>query len=92
MTDDKAFAATAIGKAAAAEHQLCNLDRLVSAWIWETDAEFRLPDVSYRVLGMLGRHRQELIGRRPRDIDFSVTLEDFPGGGESQATFRDVYF
>ena len=35
VTDDKAIAATAIGKAAAAEHRLYNLGRLVSAWIWD---------------------------------------------------------
>ncbi len=92
VTDDKAIAATAIGKAAAAEHRLYNLGRLVSAWIWETDAEFRLTDVSYRVFDMLGLHPQELIGRRLRDIGSFVTLEDFPAGGESQSTFRDVFF
>ena len=92
VTDDKALAATAIGKAAAAEHRLYNLGRLISAWIWETDAEFRLTDVSYRVFGMLGLHPQELIGRRLRDIGSFVTLEDFPAGGESQSTFRDVFF
>lgn len=92
MPDDKAIAAAAIGKAAAAEHRLYNLGRLVSAWIWETDAEFRLTDVSYRVFDMLGLHPQELIGRRLRDIGSFVTLEDFPAGGESQSTFRDVFF
>ena len=40
VTDDKAIAA--IGKAGAAEQRLYNPGRLVSAWIWETDAEFRL--------------------------------------------------
>lgn len=92
MPDDKTVAAAAIGKAAAAEHRLYNLGRLVSAWIWETDAEFRLTDVSYRVFDMLGLHPQELIGRRLRDIGSFVTLEDFPAGGESQSTFRDVFF
>ena len=92
VTDDKALVATAIGKAAAAEHRLYNLGRLVSAWIWETDAEFRLTDVSYRVFDMLGLNPQELIGRRLRDIGSFVTLEDFPADGESQSTFRDVFF
>ena len=92
MPDDKTIAAAAISKAAAAEHRLYNLGRLVSAWIWETDAEFRLTDVSYRVFDMLGLHPQELIGRRLRDIGSFVTLEDFPAGGESQSTFRDVFF
>ncbi len=92
MPDDKEIAAAAIGKAASAEHRLYNLSRLVSAWIWETDAEFRLTDVSYRVFDMLGLHPQELIGRRLGEIGSFVTLEDFPEGGESQSTFRDVFF
>ena len=90
--DDKTIAALAIGKAAAAEHRLYNLSRLVSAWIWETDAEFRLTNVSYRVFDILGIHPQELIGRRRGEIGAFITLEDFPEGGESQSTFRDVFF
>ncbi|NKB55203.1 MAG: PAS domain S-box protein [Alphaproteobacteria bacterium] len=92
MPDDKEIAAAAIGKAAAAEHRLYNLSRLVSAWTWETDAAFRLTDVSYRVFDMLGLHPQELAGRRLGEIGSFVTLEDFPAGGESQSTFRDVFF
>jgi|GEM_PF-2444170 len=90
--DDKEIAAIAVGKAAAAEHRLYNLSRLVSAWIWETDAEFRLTNVSYRVFDILGIHPQELIGRRLGEIGAFITLEDFPEGGESQSTFRDVFF
>ena len=90
--DDKVIAAIAVGRAAAAEHRLYNLSRLVSAWIWETDAEFRLTNISYRVFDILGIHPQELIGRRLGEIGAFITLEDFPEGGESQSTFRDVFF
>jgi PAS domain S-box-containing protein len=90
--DDKEIAAIAVSKAAAAEHRLYNLSRLVSAWIWETDADFRLTNVSYRIFDILGIHPQELIGRRLGEIGSFVTLEDFPEGGESQSTFRDVFF
>lgn len=90
--DDKTIAAMAIGKAAAAEHRLYNLSRLVSAWIWETDAQFRLTNVSHRIFEILGIHPQELIGRRLGEIGSFITLEDFPEGGESQSTFRDVFF
>ena len=78
VLDDKEIAAAAIGKGASMEHRLYNLSRLVSAWIWETDAEFRLTDVSYRVFDMLGLHPQELVGRRLGEIGSFVTLEDFP--------------
>jgi PAS domain S-box-containing protein len=41
---------------------------------------------------MLDLHPQELVGRRLGEIGSFVTLEDFPAGGESQSTFRDVFF
>ena len=90
--DDKEIAAMAVGRAAAAEHRLYNLSRLVSAWLWETDAEFRLTNISHRVFDILGIHPQELIGRRLGEFGAFITLEDFPEGGESQSTFRDVFF
>jgi PAS domain S-box-containing protein len=79
-------------RAAAAEHRLYNLTRLVSAWIWETDAEFRLTFVSFRVFDYLGMHPQELIGRKLSDIGAFVSLDNFKADGESQSTFRDLFF
>ncbi len=92
VVDDKEIAAMAVGRAAAAEHRLYNLSRLVSAWVWETDADFRLTNISYRAFDILGLHPQELIGRRLAEFGAFITLEDFPEGGESQSTFRDVFF
>ncbi|MFT6583271.1 MAG: PAS domain S-box-containing protein [Alphaproteobacteria bacterium] len=79
-------------RAAAAEHRLYNLSRLVSASIWETDAEFRLTFVSFRAFEYLGMHPQELIGRPLRDIGDFISLDNFKAGGENQSTFRDVFF
>jgi PAS domain-containing protein len=45
-----------------------DLTRLVSDWVWETDADFRLTYVSFRVFEALGLHSLELIGRRLVDI------------------------
>ncbi|MBT5110350.1 MAG: PAS domain S-box protein [Rhodospirillaceae bacterium] len=79
-------------RATAAEHRLYNLSRLVSAWIWETDADFRLTFVSFRVFEYLGMHPQELIGRKLSDIGAFVSLDNFKAGGENQSTFRDLFF
>ncbi|MBL4721115.1 MAG: PAS domain-containing protein, partial [Alphaproteobacteria bacterium] len=81
-----------VARTAAAEHRLYNLSRLVSAWLWETDADFRLTFVSFRVFEYLGMHPQELIGRPLKDIGSFVSLDNFKAGGEHQSTFRDVFF
>ena len=91
-TGDSAPVDAARARATAAEHRLYNLSRLVSAWIWETDADFRLTFVSFRVFEYLGLHPQELIGRKLSDIGAFVSLNNFKAGGENQSTFRDIFF
>lgn len=91
-TDPQNLVDLAEARMAAAEHRLYNLSRLVSAWIWETDSEFRLTFVSFRVFDYLGIHPQELIGKKLSEIGAFVSLDDFPAGGEHHSTFRDVFF
>lgn len=92
QTGDNALLDAARARATAAEHRLYNLSRLVSAWMWETDADFRLTFVSFRVFEYLGMHPQELIGRKLSDIGAFVSLDNFKAGGENQSTFRDLFF
>lgn len=47
---------------AVAEDRLDDLQRLVSDWVWECDAEMRLTHVSDRVFDRLGYLPQELVG------------------------------
>jgi PAS domain S-box-containing protein len=45
-----------------------DLMRLVSDWVWETDAELRLVEMSNRVTELLGYHPRELIGKNLLEI------------------------
>ena len=46
-----------------AEDRLDDITRLVSDWVWETDADLRLTFVSHRVIERLGLHPREFVGR-----------------------------
>jgi PAS domain S-box-containing protein len=48
---------------ALAQERLDDITRLVSDWIWETDAQLALVSVSPRVVELLGFHARELVGR-----------------------------
>ncbi|MBV8888334.1 MAG: PAS-domain containing protein [Alphaproteobacteria bacterium] len=75
--------------------RLDDITRLVSDWVWETDAEMVLSAVSPRIGEMLDYHPRELIGRSFAD------LGSFPDGtppfvradsGPQHPPFRDIAY
>jgi PAS domain S-box-containing protein len=60
---DSTREASAWLEADAAKSRFRDIARLVSDWIWETDAEFDLTFVSGRAMEILGLHSRHMIGR-----------------------------
>jgi PAS domain S-box-containing protein len=60
---DSTREASAWLEADAAKSRFSDIARLVSDWIWETDAEFNLTFVSGRAMEILGLHARHMIGR-----------------------------
>ncbi|HWK46146.1 MAG TPA: ATP-binding protein [Stellaceae bacterium] len=79
-----------------AQERLEDLTRLVSDWIWETDAEMVLTYVTPRVSEVLGFHPRELIGRNL--VSLGRFMHDDPGEDANpliathQRPFRDRGF
>jgi PAS domain S-box-containing protein len=79
------------GALALSEERFNDIARLVSDWVWETDGNLTLTYVSPRVIGVLGYHPRELLGRRLDEL--TAEPDDLHGGGDmakSQAPFRGV--
>jgi signal transduction histidine kinase len=79
---------------AAAQERLHDVTRLVSDWVWETDADLALSFVSPRICEMLDYHPRELIRCRLADFGtFPDGRHGFPGPeGSSPLPFRDIAF
>jgi PAS domain S-box-containing protein len=78
------------------QERLEDITRLVSDWIWETDADLDVTYVTPRVSEVLGYHPRALIGRNLLELG-SFLAEDpsmdvNPFGGSRQRPFRDRAF
>ncbi|MFN4090112.1 MAG: PAS domain-containing sensor histidine kinase [Alphaproteobacteria bacterium] len=74
-----------------AEDRLDDITRLVSDWVWETDAALALTFVSHRVIERLGIHPREFVGRPL----FEIAVDAPASGVRAEAVdrrrpFRDV--
>ena len=72
--------------------RLHDITRLVSDWVWETDAEFRLTYVSFRVFELLGFHALELVGQKLTDIGRFIAESGDTFDVDWHSPFRDVAF
>ncbi len=72
--------------------RLDDITRLVSDWVWETDGDFRLTFMSFRVFEVLGFHSLELVGRRLTDLGRFLDEDGTPIDVDWKAPFRDVAF
>lgn len=72
--------------------RLHDLTRLVSDWIWETNAEFQLTDVSDRIVDLLGYYPFELLGKDLRTLGVFLSANDQPFTVNWRSPFRDVMF
>ena len=72
------------------KRRLDDITRLVSDWVWESDADYRLAYVSDRVLEQLGFHPYELLGRDIRDFGSYVAADGSPADLDWRSPFRDV--
>ncbi len=81
-----------MARAAEAERRLEDITRLVSDWIWECDAEFRLTFVSQRVSEVLGVHPMEMIGQRLSDRGQFLSPEGNPISLDWHQPFRDCHY
>ncbi|HEU0070162.1 MAG TPA: PAS domain-containing sensor histidine kinase [Alphaproteobacteria bacterium] len=70
----------------AARERFQDISRLVSDWIWETDADFNFTYVSPRVMEVLQRHPRSFLGAS--FFDLGKTPEVFTR--ETRSPFRDV--
>ena len=80
----------------AARERFQDIARLVSDWIWETDADFAFTFVSPRVTEVMKLHPRHFIGSSLLDIGQPNPLEDAPQiqplTGESRSPFRDAMY
>lgn len=72
--------------------RLDNITRLVSDWVWETDQNFRLKFMSFRIFEVLGFHSLELVGRKLSDMGRFVAEDGSPVEINLESPFRDVAF
>lgn len=75
-----------------AKRRLDDITRLVSDWVWETDAEFRFTFVSHRAIEMLGMHPLELVGRKFVDLGSFVSPDGIVIDLKWRSPFRNVQF
>ena len=80
------------GALADARRRLDDVTRLVSDWVWETDADLRLTSVSHRVFEVLRILPHELIGSRLEDLGTFVDKNGEPLQVTWRAPFRDIRF
>ena len=86
-TKSRALAA-ALSQATA---RLDDMTRLVSDWVWETDADLVFTFVSPRIGDLLGYLPREIIGRKLTDLPTTNSgALTRATGGESRTPFRDV--
>jgi PAS domain S-box-containing protein len=80
--------------AALLAERLDDITRLVSDWIWETDAELTLTYVSPRVVEVLGIHPRQLVGRKLLELGrFTLPAgEKSPLDSARRTPFRDLPF
>jgi PAS domain S-box-containing protein len=81
-------------EAALIAERLEDVTRLVSDWIWETDAELAITYLSARVVEALGRHPRELIGRPFLELGEFERQEGEPAplSPRRRSPFRDLPF
>lgn len=72
--------------------RLSDLTRLVSDWFWETNLEFKLVNVSDRVVDALGLHPIQLIGKSLLDIGTFTTNEGGVVDVDWHLPFRELPF
>ncbi|MBL6946179.1 MAG: EAL domain-containing protein [Rhodospirillales bacterium] len=72
--------------------RLEDITRLVSDWVWETDENFRLKFVSFRVFEVLGFHSLELVGRTLSEIGRFVADDGTPKEVDLRTPFRGISF
>jgi signal transduction histidine kinase len=72
--------------------RLHDLTRLVSDWVWETNADFELTDVSDRIVDLIGYHPFELLGKDLRSLGVFLSANDQPFAVNWRSPFRDVMF
>lgn len=75
-----------------ATRRLEDITRLISDWVWETDAEFRIAYVSKRIVERLGLLPAEVIGRQLDAIGQFVDALGEPREVDLRKPFRDVNF
>ncbi len=80
----------------AARERFQDISRLVSDWIWETEADFTFSFVSPRVMEVLKLHPRHFIGTSLLEIGEPNPLKDAPPSApptrESRSPFRDVMY
>lgn len=74
------------------EKRLEDLTRLVSDWIWETDADLHFTFVSHRVFDILGCHPIDLLGASFESIGRFTDAKHADGGHDWSQPFRDLAF
>jgi len=72
--------------------RLEDITRLVSEWVWETDADGRLVFVSDRVKEVLGYLPVELVGKELAELGSFLAEDGQSGGPDWRAPFRDLQF
>jgi len=79
-------------RASQAMRRLEDLTRLVSEWVWETDAEFRFTFVSERCFEMLDIVPQLVIGRGLEELGTLAGPDGTPVTLKPKTPFRDLPF
>ena len=72
--------------------RLEDMTRLISDWVWETDADGALIYVSERMIDRLGIHPVQVIGQRLDQIGQFVQDGQLVPAPDQKRPFRDVYF
>lgn len=87
-------ARAAAGEARSAEalRRLDDLSRLVSDWLWETDAKLRLTYASQRVFETLRFHPAEVLGKTLAEIGRFVSKDGASVDLDLRSPFRDAPF
>ena len=74
------------------EKRLEDVTRLVSDWIWETDAQHRFTFVSHRIADILGLHPMAILGKRFADLGRFYGAHDTDQAPDWTQPFRDHDF
>lgn len=79
-------------RAREAFRRLEDMTRLISDWVWETDAEGQLTYVSERIIDRLGVHPVQVMGKTLFDIGVFKDGESDSEGPNFKRPFRDLNF